>query len=487
MVNVASVTDTGGPARPDRLQTWEWVLLALVTAAFVALRLYHGGAPLVDDSDWRQTDTASEAWFFIHRGLGLLPQLFYNGPGPNYVQLEFPFLPITVALLAHVFQFGSWLLHSVAAAYDTLAMVCLWFFARETVGRRAAWWVAGVFAVQPLGIFFGRAFQPEPAMLAGMTATLWLTARWARRGGAVNYVLALAAFSFAILAKLPAAIIAPAVFFLALRGRRWSDPAVWGLVIVPVVPAALYTIWAGTVVTPGYNFITIILQLLRQSSYHVGVPSAPEFWYHFLLETCISGAGAVPLAVGFLSPSIRKEIWFWTWGAALLLWCVVVMRHIRFEYYLVPLLPWFALAEGAGLSLLITWAAENRAVQAFIAAAVLIGTPLFSLRVLHELYTLDEFSYQAGIALRKDLGPGPVILGTENPPILFYSRHHGWRTSELTMAELQRWMAKGARYYIPLTSLGNPTVAAYVRQHFRREVAGPIVYYELDKPPVAAS
>ncbi len=435
--------------------------------------------PLVDDSDWRQTDTASEAWFFIHDGLGLLPQLFYNGPGPNYVQLEFPFMPLTVALLAHLAHFGSWLLHSVAVGYDTVALVFLWLFCRREFGARAAWWVGAVFAVQPLGIFFGRAFQPEPAMLAGVTATLWAVSRWSRLGGAGNYLLALVAGAFALLAKLPSALIAPAILLLAVRGRRWSDPAAWGLLLIPAVPAAAYTIWAGALVSPGYNFITIIVQLLRQSSYHVGVPSAPEFWYHFFLECCISGAGALPLLVGLLHPDLRPRAWFWAWGGALVLWCVVVMRHIAFEYYLMPLLPWLALAEGVGLGQLVSWLAGSRTAQVLVVAGVLVGTPLFTLRPLNELYTLNWPDYQAGVALRAKLGPGPVILGTENPPILFYSRHHGWRTNQLTMAELQQWIAAGARYYIPLGSLTIPSVQQYVTQHFQREVAGPVVYYIL--------
>ena len=62
---MASDADSAG-GRPGAAH---WLALGAVLCAFVALRLYHGGAPLVDDSAWRQADTASEAWFFIHKGL----------------------------------------------------------------------------------------------------------------------------------------------------------------------------------------------------------------------------------------------------------------------------------------------------------------------------------------------------------------------------------------------------------------------------------
>ncbi len=469
---------------PARLRATYWLALAAVFCAFVALRLYHGGAPLVDDSAWRQVDTASEAWFFIHKGLGPLPQLFYNGPGPNYVQLEFPFLPLTVALLSHVFPFGSWLLHGVATAYSTLSLLFLWLFVRRVLGPQVALWAAAVFAVQPLGIFFGRAFQPEPAMVAGTMAALWLTARYADRGGRLNYLLAVAAFTFAVAAKLPASLASPAVFLLALRRDRILSPRPWLLLAVPALAAGGYTLWAGTMVSPGYNFVVIILQLLQHKSYHVGIASVPQFWYHFLLETCITGAGALPLALGLVAvPPLRRASWFWGWAAGLLLWCLVVVRHIRFEYYLVPLLPWLAIAEGAGLEQLVRWCGGTRLAAFGAAAFVLAGSLLFSLRPLSELYTLDMYSYHAGTALRAALGPGPVILGTQSPVVLFYSRHHGWRTNSLTMAQLRTWRAAGAHYYIPVWSKQIPAVARYVRSHYLKRTAGPVVYYDLRRAP----
>ncbi len=467
--------------RRDAARILPWMGLGLVLALFIGLRLYHGGMPLVDDSDWRQTDTASEAWFFLHQGLGLLPQLFYNGPGPSYVQLEMPFLPWTVALLGHLFPFGDWLLHSVAVGYSTAGLICLWLFARRRFGDGVALATAAIFTVSPLGIFFGRAFQPEPAMVAGITASLWLTQRWADRGGTGNYLLAMAAIAFALLAKLPAAVVTPAIFLIALQRSRWNRIEPWALLAVPTLLAGLYTVYGGIAVTPGYNFVTTIFQLLRHSSYHVGLSSAPEFWYHFLLEASISGAGAIPLAVGLLSPRLRQG-WFWAWAGALVLWCLLVVSHIRFEYYLVPLLPWLAIAEGVGLWEIVGRLGNRRLIQGAIVAAVIVGTPLFSLHTLQELYTLNWTDYQIGIALRADLGPGTLILGTENPPILFYSRHHGWRTSQLTMSELQRWIAKGAHYYIPLGSLSIPAVQTYVQTHFAREMAGGAVYYNLRMP-----
>ncbi len=415
---------------------------------------------------------------------GPLPQLFYNGPGPNYVQLEFPFLPLTVAVLAHVFPFGSWLLHGVAVAYSTLSLVFLWLFVRRVLGPQVALCTAAVFAVQPLGIFFGRAFQPEPAMLAGTTAALWLTARYADEGGLTNYLLAMAAFTFAVAAKLPASVASPAVFLLALRRDRVWSVRPWLLLAVPALIAGGYTLWAGSMVVAGFNFVTSILQLLVHKGYHVGIASAPAFWYHFLLGTCITGAGALPLALGLAAvPPLRRAAWFWAWAAGLLLWCLVVVRHIRFEYYLVPLLPWLAVAEGAGLDLLLRWCGGKRLAALGVAASVLVGSLLFSLRPLAELYTLDLYSYHAGTALRTALKPGPVILGTQVPVILFYSRHHGWRTNSLTMAQLRRWRAAGAHYYIPLWSKQNTAVTRYVRTHFLKRTAGPVVYYNLRRAP----
>ncbi len=478
-VAVAGSKRNPGEAHPDRS---EWIvcgLFAVVLVLFVAVRLYHAGMPLIDDSDWRQTDTASEAWFFLHDGLRLLPQLFYDGPGPNYVQLEVPFLPWTVAVLAHWLPFGNWLLHGVAVAYSAASLIFLWLFLRRRMGARIALLATAVYSVQPLGIFFGRAFQPEPAMMAGSLAALWATDRWAARGGAGNYLLAVAAFIFAVAAKLPALLVAPAVFLLALQRSRWDRLAPWMLVVAPVLITGAYTMYAGSRVSPGDDFVTLILTFLMRSDLHVGMPAAAAFWGHFLVQTSITGVGLVPLAVGLPSSRLRGQAWFWAWGGALLLWCVLVVQNIRFEYYLLPLLPWLALAEGVGMAEIL---ARLPAARLLLAGCLVLAMPLSSLGPLRELYRLNWPDYRIGTALHRALGPGTVILGTENPPILFYSRHHGWRTSKLTMAELHLWMSEGARYYIPVGSLSTPGVARFVRSHFALRVAGPAMYYALRVP-----
>lgn len=465
-----------------------WVAFGLLLAVFIGLRLYHAGMPLVDNSDWRQTDTASEAWFFHKLGLGLLPQLFYNGPGPNYVQLEMPFLPWTVAILAHFLPFGSWLLHGVAVGFSTFGFVCFWLFCRRRFGDGIAVAAATAFAVEPLGIFFGRAFQPEPAMMAGITASLWLTQRWADRGGTGALLLAVAAFTFAVLAKLPAVTVAPALFVIALRRSRWNRMEPWVLLGVPGIAATAYTVYGGLHVKPGYDFITLILSMLHQSTYHVGDASQSVFWYRYFLESSIAWVGLIPFAVGLASKPLRSSGWFWAWGGALALWCLVVVRHIRFDYYLMPLLPWIAVAEGVGLWAIVRVLRRRRAVQGAILGAVALGTVLGALPALTHLYALYLPDYRLGIALRTELAPGTtIILGAENPPILFYSRHHGWRTDQLTMTELRHWLAEGAAYYIPFGSLSLPPVQTYVQTHFARESVDGIVYYDLDAPAARAT
>ncbi len=474
---------TATAAVPAGRRALPWIGFGILLALFIGLRLYHAGMPLVDNSDWRQTDTASEAWFFHKLGLGLLPQLFYNGPGPNYVQLEMPFMPWTVAILAHFLPFGSWLLHGVAVGFSTCGFVCFWLFCRRRFGDGIAVAAATVFAVEPLGIFFGRAFQPEPAMMAGIMASLWLTQRWADRGGTGAFLLAVAAFTFAVLAKLPAATVAPAVFFIALARSRWNRIEPWALVVVPAIAAGAYTVYGGLHVKPGYDFITLILSMLRQSTYHVGDASQSVFWYRYFLESSIAWVGVVPFAVGLASRPLRASGWFWAWGGALALWCLVVVRHIRFDYYLMPLLPWIALAEGVGLWAILRLLTRRHALQGAILGAVALGTVVGALPPLKHLYTLYLPDYRLGVALRRELAPGTtIILGTENPPILFYSRHHGWRTNQLTMTELQQWLAEGAAYYIPFGSLSLPSVETYVQAHFTREMVDGTVYYDLRAP-----
>ncbi|MBV8148763.1 MAG: hypothetical protein JO092_06710, partial [Candidatus Eremiobacteraeota bacterium] len=66
-----------------------WVGLLAILAIAVLLRLKGIQDPILDHPGWRQGDTASIARNFVQLRYNVMyPQTMYNGPPPNYVELE---------------------------------------------------------------------------------------------------------------------------------------------------------------------------------------------------------------------------------------------------------------------------------------------------------------------------------------------------------------------------------------------------------------
>ncbi|MFY9738051.1 MAG: hypothetical protein WAK11_03265, partial [Candidatus Cybelea sp.] len=83
-------------------RAWIAGLLGVLTIA-LALRLYGIGNPIMDHPGWRQGDTAAIARNFAQRKFDIMyPQTTYNGPPPNYVELELQIVPFLAASLYKV-------------------------------------------------------------------------------------------------------------------------------------------------------------------------------------------------------------------------------------------------------------------------------------------------------------------------------------------------------------------------------------------------
>ncbi len=78
--------------------------LTLILLLGLALRLYHVHSPILDHPAWRQGDEAAIARnFFELRNNIFYPQTDYDGPPPNYVELELQIVPFAAAQLYRVF------------------------------------------------------------------------------------------------------------------------------------------------------------------------------------------------------------------------------------------------------------------------------------------------------------------------------------------------------------------------------------------------
>ena len=158
-----------------------WIATAAFTAIGALLRLKGIHDPIFDHPGWRQGDTAAIARNFAQLQYNIFfPQTDYNGPPPNYVELELQIVPFLAATLYKLVG-----VHEVFGRLISLAFG----IATIPVGRGVrALAVAGptsrgssraaTFAVLPGAWYYSHTFMPDTAMVFFTTCALFACARW---------------------------------------------------------------------------------------------------------------------------------------------------------------------------------------------------------------------------------------------------------------------------------------------------------------------
>jgi len=204
--------------------------LLTVLLLALALRLHGIHDPILDHPGWRQGDTASIARNFARLQYNFMyPQTTYNGPPPNYVELELQIVPFLAATLYKIFGiheiFGRLLTVGFGlATVVALAYFARWLFASSIAGLAAAF----LFAVFPGSVYYGRTFMPDTAMVFFLTAALYAVARFLLEDSTLApraLARTAALVTLAYLAKPVAAIgLLPIAAVVAQRLRRQIEP-----------------------------------------------------------------------------------------------------------------------------------------------------------------------------------------------------------------------------------------------------------------------
>jgi Dolichyl-phosphate-mannose-protein mannosyltransferase len=224
-----------------------WTLGVLLAATF-AIRAIRPDQPIVENYVGRQVPTAMVARN-LERGSGFLRPELDTGPFPNLFLVEPPIYEQVVASFRPILGFDPQPTgRLVSAAAVALGAWGLFGLARRREGRTVALLAVGSFAVFPVTVRYGRAFQPDALMLGFVLAGLrgWDEfeatgrGRWAAFGG---FVLAtgLALKITSAWALIPFVIIV----------RRW--PVAWRLAAsgAMLVPAFAWYVHAwGDVARP---------------------------------------------------------------------------------------------------------------------------------------------------------------------------------------------------------------------------------------------
>jgi Dolichyl-phosphate-mannose-protein mannosyltransferase len=330
-----------GHAGGSTRQTLVWLLLAVF-----AIRAVHAGQPIVENYVGRQVPTAMVARN-LERGSGFLRPRLDTAPFPNYFVVEPPIYERCVVALKSLTGLGLGEAGRLVSALATaLASWGIYELTRRRETERATLLAVAAFAVFPLTIRYGRAFQPDAFVLGAGCAGLACWDRY-RAGGRWSWAVAgwcLLATAFAV--KITAAfLLVPLLTVVRRPGRRIELMAA----CATVVPAGVWYAWAVSLIggetgsRASADNQALWLGALGQAALLKLETLRSVGWA--LLVRAFTPLGAGLAVAGFVWRTRSDRLWG-AWAISLAVMMSLLGGKIHHEYYWLPLAPLAAVGMG---------------------------------------------------------------------------------------------------------------------------------------------
>ncbi len=479
------------------------VALVLIVVAGLGLRLYHLHNPILDHPAWRQGDESAIARNFLelHNNI-LYPQTDYDGPPPNYVELELQVVPYAAAQAYRWFGVHEVFERLVVIIFSLASIPLLYALGKELYSERAGLFAAGLFAVAPGAVYYGRAIIPESDMLFFSVAALLYWWRFCAGRKVSDFWAATLAAALAFLAKPVALVILAPMLAAWFVQRRWSDWRPYALVAFSLLPMWVYFAhlhriaewhWA-TGISARHVVPALVAMLTRPSLLLAGVGGMLAQLR--MLATTILGPALFGLVLlGTVAQPTderarQRTALFGAWIAALAAYAFVVVNVERVDYYLMPFLPFAVLYAGGALDHLLHTLAPGGLAPGALAAcciAAFVGVYAGMLEI-HPYYTWSRAVYAAAGEVRATIAPGAlIVMGHYDPAVLYTIGHRGWEEDPQlwTVADMRSAMRKGARYFVAVEVprlRANKPLYAFLAHYARVPVRSGWQVYDLQHP-----
>ncbi len=453
---------------------WWWIAVAACCVVGLLLRLQGIHTPLLDHPGWRQGDTAAIARNFATLDLNPFhPQTDYDGPPPNYVELELQIVPFLAALAYKAFGihevFGR--LISIAFSLGTVAVAgafARWMFASRLAGATAA--IA--FAIYPGSVYYGRTFTPDTTMTFFLTAAIFAAAVWIYDEDEPRFSrrfwIAAILGALALLAK-PVAVVGLVPIFAMWIARRGlggtlRSPLTYVYAAIAIGPYVAYDAYVRAIAE--WHWASGITRLHVVPSLVAALTSPAAFAAKFgafvgalrmLASTMLGpiGFGAFFVAIVatiFIPTPARSRAVLFAWLAAALAYAYVVVTVERVDYYLYPIVPLAAIWTGGfveGARRLLPAGMPRRVGLAGLAVLALVALVNGRSEVA-KYYRYSKVTYVRAKTLAATLPPGLIVMGHYDPSVLYYIDRKGWEEDPFlwTPFDEQSAIRKGARAFV---------------------------------------
>ncbi len=428
---------------------------------------------------WRQTDTYSIALNFYQYDMNpLKAQLNYDGITPNYVQLELQIIPYLSALLFQLFHTTSWVIPRVIGLlFFTGSAVYLYLLLKRFVGAFPSLVGLAVYLFTPLSVMMATSIQPESCALFFYCASAYYLRRFQENSITGFAIAASAMAAVAIMEKPPAAFLGFVFLFVFVEkyGKKvFRTPLVYLCGVIAVAPFLLLMAYTSQIST---------LQLVDGiATKHIFTSQIFSFFTKDGIKFMYSAAGnyfgwpvMLLTLVGFLLSFVKERRFALIWALAFALECITIVAAIKFNYYLVFILPVCALLSSFAAEELLKC---RRSVAAVVCAAALC----FTLRLDVQRWRSTQVQTtvdQVGAFLSEVTEPEDgIAIAVMDPSCLNAANRRGYRAnihyySEIPDGpeeEIAYYTEKGVRWFVvvngSVVSDSDGTYLAYLQEHY---------------------
>ncbi|MCY3820465.1 MAG: glycosyltransferase family 39 protein [Gammaproteobacteria bacterium] len=471
-----------------------WLPLALIVLLGLILRSQYFTAPLADAHRWRQIDNVTIARHFAEGPFDLLhPQVNWGGPGDASVEMEFPLLPALIAIGYLGFGESPMVARTVVIAFSLALIGVVYLIGVNLYGIAAGRGAALLIAVSPSAVYFGRIPIVDTLMVFFSAAAVLAFVRYFGTRRRRDAFIGGTALGFALLVKLPAALMLGPVAYIAWRSARRSTlrhTPFWTAILLPLFVTVTWywhanNLYLETGLTVGIwrgagTYPPALLPLVGPTSTFTGWADAGLLTNLEFYEGMIGRIYGLHLTPPGFVLCIVGAVVSWRSGAGVgivAVWMLAVLSFVVVvgqgnwihEYYQLPLLPPAALLFGLATAPVFdgNWvrtcvAGGWRGPVAVGLAVVLSAVTAFHYSGVVEGYfrpgRLDMVPIRAGAAIDRATPANGVMVVVEHahsvnaansPMLLYHARRRGWSfdLDSITVPAVLRLRAFGATHF----------------------------------------
>lgn len=435
----------------------EIIITIILFAVIFAMRIpnINNPSPEIGDS-WRQVDTESIARNFVeHRFNIFYPQFNYEGPLPNYIQLEFQITTFIIAILYKMFGYHIFLARLVPVILFMISVYYLFKLIKEIYNIKIAWLGIFIYSVLPLTLFYSRAIMPESAVLLFFNGAFYYFYMWYKYDKKSNLFLSAIFTALAISQKTPAVFIGIAMILICIDKygirflKKWE---LWLFGIISLVPPIIYTKWSGDVAE--FKFVSDIgaIRILPTFASSFLTMESLNF-YKTALPRSFTLLVLVLSVMGLLTLRDKKDRPIIYFAISIVLETVFIVSVIKFRYYLIFLAPLFSILSAKALYTLFS---KIKFGYVFMALIILIIS-FNSYQLEKEDFKVVDEIVEFGKVVDTETNPEDlIVVGTLDPARLSVSNRQGWRATthyyNFTPKDIEERMnyfiENGAKYFV---------------------------------------